>query len=98
VAVYERASVTVVIAQSTLRSRSSRMPRSRASVSCITFSPSAPSMSSPSPVIGVAAPMLVPGAISATWPAMVMNVPALAARAPGGATQTIVGSGASSSV
>ena len=55
-------------------------------------------MSSPPPPTGVAAPMFVPGAISATCPASVMNVPALAARAPDGVTQTIVGSGASSSV
>ncbi len=52
-------------------------------------------MSSPDPEIGEAAPMLVPDAITATCPASVMNVPALAARAPDGATQTITGSGAS---
>ena len=55
-------------------------------------------MSSPWPPTGVAAPMFVPGAIIATWLASVMNVPALAARAPDGVTHTIVGSGASSSV
>ena len=53
-------------------------------------------MSSPEPEIGDAAPMFVPGAITATCAARVMNVPALAARAPDGATQTMVGSGASS--
>ena len=58
-----------------------------------TFWPSVPGMSSPDPETGDAAPMLVPDAMTATWPASVMNVPALAARAPDGATQTIVGSG-----
>ena len=53
-------------------------------------------MSSPWPPTGVAAPMLVPGAIAATCAASVMNVPALAARLPAGATHTITGSGASS--
>ena len=42
-------------------------------------------MSSPWPPTGVAAPMFVPGAIVATCAARVMNVPALAARAPAGA-------------
>jgi hypothetical protein len=35
---------------------------------------------------GVAAPMLVAGAIAATWAATVMKTPADAARAPVGAT------------
>ena len=39
--------------------------------------------------------MFVPGAMYARLAASVMNVPALAARPPLGATQTIVGSGAS---
>ena len=33
-----------------------------------------------------AAPMLVPGVMAATWLATVMNIPALAARAPEGCT------------
>ncbi len=42
--------------------------------------------------------MLVPGAITATLAARVMNVPALAAKPPAGATHTIVGTFASRSV
>src|SRR5262245_44369830 len=41
--------------------------------------------------IGVAAPKFVPGAIAATWLAYVMYVPALAARAPLGATKATTG-------
>ena len=55
-------------------------------------------MSSPPAMTGEAAPMFVPGAISAMLEASVMNVPALAARPPAGATQTIVGTSASRSV
>ncbi len=40
---------------------------------------------------GVAAPRLVAGAIAATWLAYMMKVPALAARAPLGATQVTTG-------
>ena len=39
--------------------------------------------------------MLVPGAIRAMLPARVMNVPALAAKPPAGATQTMTGTFAS---
>ena len=39
--------------------------------------------------------MFVAGAMYARWAASVMNVPALAARAPEGATHTMTGSGAS---
>jgi hypothetical protein len=42
---------------------------------------------------GEAAPTLVPGAIAATWAAYRMKVPALAARAPLGATNTATGTG-----
>ena len=42
--------------------------------------------------------MLVPGAIRAMFEASVMNVPALAANPPAGATQTMTGTFASSSV
>jgi hypothetical protein len=35
--------------------------------------------------------MLVPGAMAATWEAMVINIPALAARAPPGATYVTTG-------
>ena len=95
--VYERASLTVPTAQSTGRPRSSAMAVMDAMASFMTLSPSVPSMSSPWPPTGVAAPMFVPGAIAATWPASVMNVPALAARPPAGATHTMTGRGASSS-
>ena len=94
----DRASRTVSSAQSAFRPRVSAIERMLATASLRTFWPRSPSMSSPWPPTGVAAPMFVPGAITATWPASVMNVPALAARAPDGVTHTIVGSGASSSV
>ena len=48
-------------------------------------------MSEPFESTGWAAPMLVVGAIAATCPAIVMNVPADAARAPGGATKVTIG-------
>ena len=66
--------------------------------SFLTFSPSVPPMSVPSPLIGDAAPMLVPGAMRAMFAASVMNVPALAAKPPAGATQTMTGTLDSSSV
>jgi hypothetical protein len=43
---------------------------------------------------GWAAPMLVPGAMAATCPAMVMNVPAEPAQAPRGETNTSTGTSA----
>ncbi|GBD29177.1 hypothetical protein HRbin32_00262 [bacterium HR32] len=49
---------------------------------------------SPPTATGVAAPRLVVGAMAATWAAYTTNTPAEAARAPGGATYTITGSGA----
>ena len=42
--------------------------------------------STPSLPTGLAAPMLLPGAIAAAWPARVMKVPAEPACAPVGAT------------
>ena len=66
--------------------------------SFITFSPSVPPMSSPLLEIGLAAPMLVPGAIQARCAARVMKVPALAARPPAGATHTMTGTSASRKV
>jgi uncharacterized membrane protein len=50
-------------------------------------------MSPPSPETGVAAPMLVPGAIAAMLAATVMNTPADPARDPDGYTNTITGMG-----
>ncbi len=68
-----------------------------AMVSFMTFSPRSSGMSWPSEEMGVAAPMLVAGAIDATWAARVRKVPALAARAPAGPTQTMTGTSADSS-
>ena len=82
---------TVLTAQSTFRPRTSAIERILAMASFFTFSPSVPGMSSPCPPTGDAAPISVPGAMSATFAARVMKVPALAARPPAGATQTIVG-------
>src|SRR5881394_3729511 len=48
---------------------------------------------SPPMETGVAAPRLVAGAIAATWLAYRMYVPALAARAPLGATNAATGTG-----
>ena len=88
---------TVEIAQSTFRPRASAIERMFAMASFFTFSPMVPVMSSPPEPTGDAAPMFVPGAMYARCEASVMNVPALAARPPLGATHTIVGSGASRS-
>ncbi|GBD28405.1 hypothetical protein HRbin31_00421 [bacterium HR31] len=51
------------------------------------------SCSPPPTATGVAAPRLVVGAMAATWAAYTTNTPAEAARAPGGATYTITGTG-----
>ena len=51
-------------------------------------------MSPPELSTGCAAPMFVAGAIAAMVPAIVMNVPAEAARAPDGATNVTTGTGA----
>ena len=95
--VYDRASSTAATAQSTGRPRSSAIDVIWAIVSLRTLRPRSPSMSSPCPLIGVAAPTLVAGAIAARCAASVMNVPALAACAPEGPTHTMTGSGASNS-
>ena len=50
-----------------------------------------PWMSAPLESTGWAAPMFVAGAMAATFPAIVMNVPADAARAPAGATNVTIG-------
>ena len=89
----EAAFRTVDTAQATFRPRASAMAVMLAIVSLRTFWPSVPVMSCPPDPTGDAAPMLVPGAMSAMLPASVMNVPALAARAPCGATQVITGTG-----
>ena len=82
-------------AHSALRPRAVVIERISAVVSSMTFFSIVSGTSSPLPVTGDAAPMFVPGAIRATWPASVRNVPALAAWAPGGETHTITGNGAS---
>jgi hypothetical protein len=51
----------------------------------------------PCMLIGVAAPMLVPGDMAATSPAITTNTPAEAARAPPGVTQVITGTVAANS-
>ena len=89
--VAEIASRTAASAQSALRPCSSATPRAKATVSLVTLRPRAPSTSSPVAVTGVAAPIVVFGAIPATWPAMAMNVPADTASAPGGPTQVMTG-------
>src|SRR6476659_11262515 len=92
----ETALSTVETAQSTSRPRVSAIDLMLAMASLRTFSPIVPVMSSPPDPTGEAAPMLVPGAMYARFEASVMNVPALAARAPLGETYTIVGTGDSS--
>ncbi len=62
------------------------MPRMYATASFSTFLPIVPPMSLPSAFTAEAAPIEVFGAITAKCPAMVMNVPALAALPPAGAT------------
>ena len=88
---------TVERAQSTLRPRVSAIDWILAAASLVTFWPSVPVMSPPLLSTGDAAPMLVPGAITAMLLASVMNVPALAAKPPAGATHTMTGIVASSS-
>ena len=70
------------------------MLRSSAFVSSRILALRSAGMSAPLLSMGVAAPMFDPGAMTATCAAMVMNVPALAARLPPGPTHTITGSGA----
>ena len=54
------------------------------------------SISAPPIWTGLAEPMFVPGAMAATWAARVMKAPALAARLPLGATNTITATRAAS--
>ena len=93
------ASRTALSAHSTLRSRSFAIDSMKAIVNFSAFScdtsrrsPSSSRWPPPPPALtGEAAPMLVPGAMAATWPAMVMKVPAEAAQAPRGDTNTTTG-------
>ena len=90
-AVYALASSTVASIASALRPRSAAMLRTSAVVSSSTFLRSVGGKSWPVPEIGAAAPMFVPGAIAATFAATVTSVPADAACAPRGDTNTTVG-------
>ena len=93
-----RASVTVDTAQSTLPAAGSAIERDAGDrVVHDLLAERARDVLARCSSTGDAAPMFVPGAMQATWPASVMNVPALAAWPPGGATHTIVGNGASRS-
>ena len=76
---------TALTAHSTLRPRVSASPWMSAAASVVAFLASVVSIGPPI-CTGVAAPMLVPGAIAATWLAVTMNTPAEAARDPGGET------------
>ena len=82
---------TASSAHCSLRPRCLAIPRMSAAASLVTFSRRSPSISSPLPEIGCAAPICVLGAMAAIWPARVMNVPADAALAPAGLTNTITG-------
>src|SRR5439155_18007891 len=75
------ASRTAFSAQSALRSHRSASERMNAAASFVTFSCSM----APETPTGWAAPMFVPGAMALIGQAIMMNVPADAARAPDGA-------------
>src|SRR3954469_26039553 len=77
---------TVDTAQSALWPRAVAIEWMLAIASLLTFSPSVPVRSWPPEPTGEAAPMFVPGAMYANAADIVMNVPALAARPPLGAT------------
>ena len=87
---------TICSASAGLRPWLEASARTNAAASFSTLRPSAPPMSLPFELIGVAAPMLVCGAIAATSAASVMNTPAEPARAPFGETYTTTGIGAPS--
>ncbi len=82
---------TAWIAHSALRPRFCAMLSLNDAVKFSIFSPITPLTSWPPPATGWAAPMLVPGAIAATWAASVINTPAEPAPAPLGPTQTMTG-------
>ena len=89
---------TAFTAHSTLRWRCLAIASANAAVSfsilrAISAPPAFSGSSPPGPTTGCAAPMLVPGAMPATWEARVTNTPAEPARAPGGPTQTSTGTG-----
>ena len=86
---------TASSAHATLRPRWRATVRANAAASLVALRASVESIG-PCMLIGVAAPMLVPGDIAATSAAITMNTPAEAARAPCGETQVITGVGATS--
>ena len=92
--VTETDSRTACSAHSALRPRTSAIPRMSAAASFVIFALRSPSMSSPLPETGCAAPIWVLGAIAAMCPAIVIKVPAEAARAPAGPTKTTTGTSA----
>ena len=69
-----------------MRSRACAMLRMKALVSALILRERVDGMSPPSDLTGEAAPMVVPGAMTAKLAAAVMKVPADAARAPAGPT------------
>ena len=77
---------TAFSAHSWFRPRSRATLRMKAAASFSTFRDMSLSMLPPPAATGCAAPMLVAGAMAATWAAIVMKAPADAARAPVGAT------------
>ena len=94
-AVTETLSRTARCAHSALRPRWRAIDSANAAVSFSIFSarclPPSSGSEPEGPTTGWAAPMFEPGAIPATWPAIVTNTPALPARAPAGPTQTSTG-------
>ena len=88
---YAVARSTVSSRASALRLRAWAMLRMKALVSALILRESVGGMSPPSDLTGEAAPMVVPGAMTAKWAAAVMKVPADAARAPAGPTNTATG-------
>src|SRR5512132_2625121 len=78
---------TVSTAKVVLRPRWAATASAKAAASLSTLSEISPPWRS----TGVAAPMVVPGAIAATWAEKVMIAPAEAARAPEGVTYTTTG-------
>ena len=75
---------------SAFRPRSTASVRAKAAASFSTFLSISLSICPPT-ATGCAAPMFVAGAMAATWAAMVRKTPAEAARAPVGATYTMMG-------
>ena len=96
-ALKDEAFLTVSSSLSWLRPRSWAMLRIRAAASFSTLLARVSPKSCPPEATGVAAPILVPGAITAKLAAAVMKVPAEPALAPLGETYTATGTRASNS-